>query len=130
MNRKLTQKQLLFGFICVDIVLLLAAVILFVYILTHRNSTKELLETVSAPPAMSASPLPVSPAPRFTPTPAPTTTPQPPETASFTVFQFTYDAKQMTVLDRSQEVGAETVAVTGSDNIPRLDIQADRKSVV
>lgn len=123
MNRKLTQKQLLFGFICVDIVLLVTAVILFGYILSHRNSAKETPKTVATPPAMSTSPLPASPSPRFTPTPAPTNTPQPLETASFAAFQFMYVAAQMEVQDRSQETGAEAVAVIGSEDIPRVDIQ-------
>lgn len=123
MNRKLTQKQILLGFICVDLVLLLAAVVLFGYILSHSNTAQKSPGTVSTLPAMSASPFPASPSPRFTPTPAPTDTPPPLETASFAAFQFMYDAAQMTVQDRSQETGTETVAVTGSEDIPRVDIQ-------
>ena len=120
MNRRPTQKQLLVGFICVAMVLLLAAVLLFGYILSHRDNSAEAPTAASVPPAASASP---APSPAFTPTPAPSATPQPLQTASFTAFQFSYDGENMTVLDRSQEVGGETVAITGTDDIPRVDIQ-------
>lgn len=121
MNRRPTQKQLFIGFICVDVLLLLAAILLFGYILSHRGNSNTVPEVVAPTSTASVSP---SPSPAFTPTPTLAVTPQPLQTASFTAFQFSYDAKQMTVQDRSQEVGGETVAVTGSnDDIPRVDIQ-------
>ncbi len=124
MKQRPTYKQLLLGFLCVDIVLLLAAVFLFGYIFSHRSSSKKIPETVSPSPELLASPLPTSPSPHFTPTPAPTVTPRPLQTATFTAFHFSYDAAQMAVLDRSREVGTEAVAITGSNDVPRVDIQA------
>lgn len=119
MNRKPTQKQLFMGFICVDVVLLLAALFLFGYIFSHRRTSTE-PSVGSTSPMVTASP---SASPAFTPTPAPIATPQPLQTASFPAFQISYDAEQLTIQDRSPENGGEAVAVIGSDDIPRVDIQ-------
>lgn len=122
MKRKPSPKQLFLGFICLDVLLLLAAVLLFGYILSHRSGTEK-ASTVTAVPT-AAAPTSLSPSPRFTPTPAPTTTPEPMQTATFASFQFTYADEQLTVTDRSQELETDAVAITASGNIPRVDIQS------